>query len=132
MGAWMAYEFGGAAKPANVTGVDVVINVVDPNGNNYVVGTTTCNTDGTYSVTFTPQIQGQYQVIASFAGTNSYYPAFAHSTAYVNTLSSAGATPTPTPISNNTQTYILGSTAAIIIALAIAAVILALVLKKRP
>ena len=65
---WMQYP-----KPTNTTGVPVTISVLDPNGNTYVVGTTTSDADGFYSCAFTPEVSGNYKVIASFAGTKSYW-----------------------------------------------------------
>jgi len=99
MSAWMAYMFMNAAKPANASGVDVTITVIDPNNNLQTVGTVAANTDGTYSINYTPAIPGTYQVIATFAGTNGYYPSFAHSTMYVNEAAQPTATPTATPVS---------------------------------
>jgi hypothetical protein len=131
MGAWMAYKFMNQPRPANARGVDVTISVVDPNNNLYVVNTTTSNSDGTYSVDFAPQVAGQYQLIATFAGSNSYYPSFAHSTVYVNAAAPVTAAPTATPVSM-TETYLLSSTAAIIIAIAIAGVVLAILLRRKP
>ena len=60
--------------PTNLTGVPVTINVVDSNGNYRTIGTATSNAYGTYSLTWTPDISGDYTVIANFAGTESYYP----------------------------------------------------------
>jgi hypothetical protein len=131
MGAWMAYKFMNQARPANAAGVDVTISVIDPNGNPKVVGTGTSNSDGTYSIDFVPEISGTYQLIATFTGTNSYYPSSAHSTVYVNAPVQPTAAPTATP-APVTDSYILGSTAAIIIAVALAGVVLAILLRRKP
>ena len=58
--------------PRNFTGVEVTINVVDANDNYRNIGTTTTDATGTYRLTWTPDISGDYKVITSFAGTNGY------------------------------------------------------------
>ena len=63
--------------PNNITGVPVTISVLDSNNNFRTVGTTTSDGSGTYSLTWTPDIAGNYTVIANFAGSNSYYPSSA-------------------------------------------------------
>ncbi len=62
--------------PYDTTGVPVTINVVDSNGNYREIGQTT-SVDGTFAYTWTPDIPGSYEVVASFAGSNSYYPSSA-------------------------------------------------------
>ena len=68
MTAWMEYVYMQKPKPADITGVEVVINVLDPNNNTYEVGRTTSDADGMFKLSFTPQVPGEYTVIASFAG----------------------------------------------------------------
>ena len=119
--------------PTNVTGVPIAISVVDSNGNNRVIGTTTSNAFGTYSLTWTPDISGDYTVIAIFAGSQSYYPSSA-ATAFHATESATTTAPTTAPISNIATTsdllmYIAVAAVAIIIAIAIATV---LILRKHP
>ena len=60
----------------------VTISVVDANGNYRPIGTTTSNVYGTYSLTWTPDISGNYTVIANFAGSESYYPSSAATAFY--------------------------------------------------
>jgi len=119
--------------PHNVTGVQVVISVTDSNGNYRDIGTTTSNAYGTYSLTWTPDIPGNYAVTATFAGTQSYYPSSAATTFYASTPS-ATAAPTPTTptglASNNTLMY--GIIAIIIVIIIIGAVLAILVTRKRP
>ena len=57
----------------NTTGVKVTLTVVDQNGNTRPIGTTTTNAMGTYGLTWTPNISGNYTVIATFAGSGAYY-----------------------------------------------------------
>ena len=59
--------------PTNVTGVPVILSVIDSNGNHRQIGTTTSDASGTFAFTWTPNIPGNYTVIATFAGSQSYY-----------------------------------------------------------
>ena len=120
-------------KPTNnFTGVPVTFSVVDANGNFRQIGSTTTNIFGTYGFNWTPDIPGNYTVIATFAGSNSYYGSSAQTYFYA----SDQATPAPTaaPQSGLATTtdlmmYIVGGVVAIIIAIAVATV---LTLRKRP
>ena len=71
--AWMEYVYMQQPRPTNATGVPVSINVVDSNGNYRTIGTTTSDGSGRFTLTWTPDISGDYTVIASFAGSESYY-----------------------------------------------------------
>lgn len=119
------------AMPTNLTGVPIAINVVDANGNYRTIGTTVSNAYGTYSLTWTPDISGDYTVIANFAGTESYYRSEAATAFHA---SDPAATPAPTQIQTSTaaDTYLLPGIIAIIIAIAIVGAVIILVLRKRP
>jgi outer membrane protein assembly factor BamB len=116
--------------PTNVTGVPVTISVLDSNNNCYSIGTTTTDASGTYSLTWTPEIDGNFTVIASFAGTQSYYGSSAETHFYASATPTATPPPTPPPASL-ADMYILPATIGIIIAIAIVGVVLALMLRKR-
>ena len=130
---FMEYVYQDQPMPSNATGVSITISVSDSNNNFRAIGTTTSNVYGTYSLTWTPDIPGDYTVISSFAGSNSYYPS---SSATAFHASSPVATPTTTtvPVLNFATTsdlmlYIVGAAVAIIIAIAIVGILL---LRKRP
>jgi hypothetical protein len=78
-----------------------------------------------------PDIEGKYTVIATFAGSESYWPSSSETSFAVDP---APPTPSPYPVVNlpPTDVYIAAATAAIIIAIAIVGVILAVMLRKRP
>ena len=129
---WMEFVYQQQLCPSNVIGVPVTLSVVDSNGNYRQIGTTTSDASGMFTYTWTPDIQGDYTVIANFAGTQSYYPSSAETSFYA----SDAVTPVPTvaPQSNLATTkdllmYIAVAAIAIIIAIAIATVLL---LRKRP
>ncbi|MCX8151143.1 MAG: hypothetical protein N3D85_06550 [Candidatus Bathyarchaeota archaeon] len=71
--AWMEYIYMQKPKPTNATGVKVKLTAVDPNGNLINIGTATSDINGKYGLVWTPEIEGVYQVIATFEGSNSYY-----------------------------------------------------------
>jgi len=125
---WMGYVYQQKPLPTNFTGVDVVIDVLDSNGNYRNIGTATTDSSGTYRFTWTPDIPGDYIVIASFQGTNGYWPSYAEEGF---TVMEPGATASPYPVVNlpPTEMYFAISTIAIIIAIAIATLLL---LRKKP
>ena len=77
----------------NTTGVPVTISVIDANGNYRTIGTTTTDASGTFAFNWTPDIPGDYTVIATFAGTEAYYGSSAETHFYA---SASAATPAPT------------------------------------
>jgi len=118
--------------PNNVTGVPVTLTVVDSNGNQYNIGTTTTNPSGTYGLTWTPPIPGNYTVTATFGGTNSYYGSSATTYLYASAPAPT-ATPQPAAAQPPTGMYIATATAAIIVAIAIVGIVLvSLMSRKRP
>ena len=119
--------------PHNVTGVPVTISVTDSNGNFRDIGTTTSNAYGTYSLTWTPDISGNYTVTATFAGSGGYYPSSA-ATAFHATESAATSTPISTTIAANlTPTdFTLGVAAIIVVIIVIGAILAMLMLRRKP
>ncbi|MCW3996013.1 MAG: PQQ-binding-like beta-propeller repeat protein [Candidatus Bathyarchaeota archaeon] len=129
---WMEYIYEQQAKPSNATGVPVSIDAIDPNNNFIHIGDAVTDTSGTFGYSWTtPDVPGQYRIIASFKGSKSYGSSSAATFAYVGE-----AAPTPSPYMGTaqppTEMYFAISTIAIIIAIAIATVLLLMTLKKRP
>ncbi|MDG6222295.1 MAG: PQQ-binding-like beta-propeller repeat protein [Candidatus Bathyarchaeota archaeon] len=73
MNDWMLYVYKQFSRPADATGVPVKIEIVDPNNQYAWIGTATTDVYGNYAYSFTPQIEGQYMIIATFDGSASYY-----------------------------------------------------------
>ena len=63
MSDWMSYVYQQAPKPANFTGVQVSLSVIDSNGNQYPIGTATTDETGTYSLTYTPTVPGDFKLM---------------------------------------------------------------------
>jgi hypothetical protein len=93
MSAWMEYLYMQQPKPTDAKGVQVKLTAIDPNGNTEDIGTATTDTNGNYGIMWTPPVEGQYKIIATFAGTNSY--GGSEATAYLG-VGSAAASPAPT------------------------------------
>jgi len=129
--AWMAYVYMGKPRPTNATGVTVDISVVDANGNYRSIGTTTADSDGFYSFDWKPDIEGKYQVYASFGGSESYYAS--HAVTAFN-VDAAAATPTPVPTQEPSAAdlYFLPATAALVVLVVIVLAMLALMMIKKP
>lgn len=131
MSPWMEYIYMQQPKPTNATGVPIRLDVVDSNGNYRPIGTTTSDTSGMFSYTWTPDIEGTYYVIATFEGSESYWGTNAETSFVVDP---AAATPTPQPVAEQQPValYVAGAAIGIIIAIAIVGVVLLLAIRKRP
>jgi hypothetical protein len=137
---WMDYlhfqmPINGLYGNITVQGVPVVISAVDPNGNSIPIATVTSDVSGTFSYTWTaPTLTGDYKIMATFAGSNSYGASWAETHATV--VAAPPVSPTPTPISisglattSSVLTYIIIAVIVMIIAIAILGV---LMLRKHP
>jgi hypothetical protein len=129
--AWMEYVYMQKPRPTNATGVPVSIDVIDSNGNYRNIGNTTSDTSGAFSFQWYPDIPGKYTVIATFAGSESYWPSYSETSFAVDP---AAPTASPYPVVNlpPTEMYIAAAAAAIIVAIAIGFAITILMLRKRP
>jgi outer membrane protein assembly factor BamB len=129
---WMEYVYQQQVKPTHTTGVLVTISVIDSNHNERAIGTTTSDDAGSFGFTWTPDISGDYQITASFAGSESYWPSSATTYAHA----SEASTPAPTAElqqglakTSDLLTYMTAGVIAIIIAIAIVGF---LILRKHP
>jgi hypothetical protein len=131
MSDWMKYVYLQFERPRETKGVEVVLSVIDSNNNYREIGTTTSDSNGFFSYMWTPDITGKYTVIASFPGSNAYYPSQAETAFGVDSAPPAAeAVQTPPSIAD---TYFLPAVAGIIIAILVVGVLLALLLlRKRP
>jgi len=130
--AWMQYVYDQFPEPTNVTGVPVTISVIDSNGNYRQIGSTTTNSMGTFGISWAPDIPGLYTVIATFAGSNSYYGSSADTYFYATAAQATPAPPTATPTSI-ANTYFVPAIAGLFVVIIIGLAIVALLmLRKRP
>ncbi len=126
---WMEYLHMQHEIPADVKGVSVSIDAVDPNGNSQHIADVTSDMSGIFKTLWTPDLAGEYTITATFMGDNSYGSSWAE-TAVGVVEASQTATPSEQPQTTQPpiEIYFAVSTIAIIIAIAIVGVIL----RKRP
>jgi hypothetical protein len=123
MAVWMEYLHLQEPMPTNAKGVEVSLDVIDSNGNFRNIGTATTDLTGTFGYMWEPDIPGQYTVIATFAGSESYGSSYAQT--YMGVVEPPQPTPEPTPTpAPMTDTYLAGSTIAILAGIAIAVILL--------
>jgi hypothetical protein len=124
---WMGYIYQQKPLPTDVTGVEVVISVLDPNTNCYEVARATTDSSGYFGCTFEPEVPGFYKVIATFEGSEGYWGSSAET--FLNVEDAPQPTPVPTPVPQEpVGTYFTVSTVLIIVAIAIVAF---LMLRRR-
>ena len=117
MSAWMEYQYMQQPMPDHAAGVPVTLTAVDSNHNTINIGTTTSDNAGLFHIAWTPPATGEYTIIASFGGSNSY---FASSAETGLAVAAAASSSSSAPL----DLYIIVATIVIIIAIAIAVVVL--------
>ncbi|MCW3995649.1 MAG: PQQ-binding-like beta-propeller repeat protein [Candidatus Bathyarchaeota archaeon] len=131
MSDWMAYVYMQKPKPTDVTGVTVKLSVIDNNGNYRDIGTATSDSSGSFSFKWTPDIPGKYIVIATFEGSESYWPSQSETAIVVDEAAPTQA-PTPAPTSV-ADTYFIPAIAGLFaLNIIIAIVLVVLMLRRRP
>jgi len=132
MSTWMEYVIMQKPLPADVTGVTVTIDAIDPNNNFVHLGTATSDSSGTFGLAWeTPDVPGTYKIIATFPGSESYYLSFAETYAYVAEAPAPTPEPTPAPQSIADMYFIPAVVGIIVAIIIIGAVIILLLLRKR-
>jgi outer membrane protein assembly factor BamB len=97
MSVWMEYVYMQQAKPKyeDIKGVPVQLTAIDPNGNYQDLGKVTSDANGNYVFAYSPEHTGIYRVIASFEGSESYFPSSAQTAILVSEAPAASPTQTP-------------------------------------
>jgi outer membrane protein assembly factor BamB len=132
MRTWMEYVYMQKPLPTNATGVEVTLSVIDANNNCREIGTTTSDASGFFSYEWTPDISGKYTVIATFAGSESYWPSSAETAFTVMQEPEATSEPTPVPPSVSEQYFVPMSIGMIVAIVVVAALLVLMLLRKRP
>jgi hypothetical protein len=127
----MMYVYKQYECPTNTSGVPVTVSVIDANGNYREIGTTTSDATGYYSLSWTPDISGQYTVYVTFAGSKAYYGSVATNSFVVD---EAAATPAPheTQAPSAADLYFVPATIAIVVLIVIVLALLVLMMMKKP
>jgi hypothetical protein len=89
---WMAYLYMQQPMPSNATGVPVQLQAVGSDGAMIDIGTVTSDAFGNFKYAFCPTKPDTYTILATFAGSNSYYASYASTGAAVDP-----SPPAPTP-----------------------------------
>ena len=129
---WMEYIYMNRPRPKDedVTGVSVTLSVLDGNNNYNVIGTTTADSDGHFSFKWAPEIAGVHTVTARFGGSESYWPSHAETSFAVDDVVITPA-PTETPESIS-DIYFLPAIGGLFALIIVVAIILMLMIRKRP
>lgn len=132
MDQWMQYLYMQFPRPANATGVPVTIDTIDPNGNFIHIGDTISDQSGTFSYRWIPpsDIPGSYTIMATFAGSKSYWPSYAETAMSVDP---ATVTPTPetAPLTLVSDLYFVPAVIGIIAAIIVVGAILTLLMIRK-
>jgi hypothetical protein len=130
MSGWMEYVYMQQPKPSDTKGVPVRIDVIDENNNYRTIGTATSDASGKFGFTWTPDIPGDFTVIATFEGSESYYSSYDE--AFFTAVEAPQATAEPTqPPASLADQYLLPATGGIIAAIAIVGIVLALIMLRK-
>jgi hypothetical protein len=139
MSEWMLHVYKQFPCPI-ASGVPVKLEVVvDPNGNWYDIGIAYTDASGFYSIDWEPPVPGHYLILASFAGSKSYYPSYVETSVIVDEGLTPGAFMepeflTPTGTEQQTTAPLISTEAAVFAAVAFACLISIgnyLVIRKR-
>ena len=130
MGLWMEYVYMQKPKPTDAVGVPVRIDVVDSNGNYRTIGTAVSDASGMFYLSWKPDIEGDYKVIATFAGSESYWPSSAETAFVIDEAAAPVQQPEFPPQADYTMT-IVGVGVAILVAIAAVGTVIILMLRKK-
>jgi hypothetical protein len=126
--AWMEYLYQQQPLPTDTKGVDVIVEVFDPNSNYHEVGRTTSDATGFFKLAFTPEVPGEYTIVTRFPGSESYWSSYAETGLSVEEGTAPTAAPTQAPASLADQYFIPVS---IVMIVAILAVLFLAIFRKR-
>lgn len=133
MSEWMKYVYMQFNRPTDATGVPVTLDAIDPNGNFIHIGETTSDASGMFSFRWVPpsEIPGHYTVIATFAGSKSYWPSYSQTSMSVDPAAepTSQASPLQTSI---VEAYFIPAVAGLFVAIIFVGALLALMQRKRP
>ena len=129
MSDWMLFVYKQFPMPMDASGVEVVIEAVDPNGNYFVIDKVTSDATGLFMKMWKPETEGEYTIIARFEGSKAYWQSHATTALGVGPAVSPSGPITPeTP-----ETPLITTEVALVIVVAIAAIVIIafLALRKR-
>jgi outer membrane protein assembly factor BamB len=116
---WMEYLYMQKQMPMSAKGVEVKLEALDPNMNFYEIGTVTSDTSSMFKLMWKPPVPGEYTIIATFEGSDSYFSSFAETAIGVDEAPSPSTPIEPEP----TETPLITTEIAIIAAVVVACII---------
>jgi outer membrane protein assembly factor BamB len=133
MGEWMEYLYMQKPCPTYYEGVDVKLEVFDPNGNFYEIGTVKSDGSGMFKKMWTPDVEGEYTIIATFEGSESYWSSYAETALGVGPAAAPSGPIEPEPTEPEEAPFITTEIAIIIavVVIAIIGIVAYWALKKR-
>jgi outer membrane protein assembly factor BamB len=122
----------GIWRNETIKGVPVKLTAMDSNGNAIDIGTVTSNGYyGTFGIEWTPPKTGTYEIIASFAGDESYGSSAASTTLSVGLSPSGSQTPQPTAVPVEMTPLFYGLAVGVIVIVIAIAIATLLILRKH-
>jgi len=128
---WMGYVYQQKPLPTDFAGVSVQLIVLDSNNNYRSIGTATTDSYGAFTLTWKPDIPGDFKVYARFAGSNGYWPSSAVTSFTVDQAEPTLA-PTEAPQQSLADQYFVPAIAGLFVAIIVVGLVIILVLRKRP
>jgi outer membrane protein assembly factor BamB len=130
MNEWMQYVYMQFPRPADVSGVQITLSVIDSNGNSNDIGTITSDSNGNFMHSWSPEITGPHTIIATFTGSASYWPSHTQAVLAIgenNNNNNNGPAQPPAA-----DSYFIPAVIAIILAIAIVGALIMMMLRRRP
>jgi hypothetical protein len=93
MGAWMEYVYMQKPCPVTVRGVSVTLEAIGPDGRTVQIGSVMTDANGVFKKLWAPPGEGEYTVIATFKGSESYWPSYAETAVGVSAASGVSGIP---------------------------------------
>jgi hypothetical protein len=109
--------------PTYYEGVEVKLETLDPNGNFYEIGTVKSDGSGIFKKMWTPDVEGEYTVIATFEGSKAYYRSYAETVFGVGPAVAPSGPIEPEPTEPTAVAPFITTEIAIIIAVVVVAII---------
>ena len=135
MDEWMDYLYGQNATllndPPKPEGVSVRLSAIGPNGDVIDIGAVTSDSGGMFKKMWTPTIEGEYTVYATFDGSNSYWGSYAQTALGISEAVQDGSGGEPQQTPPDYTMTIVAAAIAIIVAVVIVGALLFLSIKKR-
>jgi outer membrane protein assembly factor BamB len=97
MGAWMEYLYMQKPIPGDAKGVSVKLAAVASDGTVIDIGTVTSDMSGMFKKLWAPPAEGEYTVIATFEGSESYWPSYAETAVGVTAALAPSVQPSASP-----------------------------------